>query len=186
MDTQTVQLIVIAVVALTLLVQSLAMLVGLILARKALRRLHEQVDEVRTSMLGVVSKVEPLVAGVRDLITHTSPKIESAISDLAVVSSSLRKQTSEVQDAADDLIARFRRQGTRVDTILTKVFDTVDRASDFVTVAVSRPVRQISAILASAKAVVETLRNGSADSHGVVDHASVNADHAGIETDGHL
>lgn len=187
MDIQTVQLIVIAVVALVLLLQSIAMLVALIVARKAISKVHQQVDEMRTSVLGVVEKAEPVIAGVRDLITHTSPKIESTITDLAEVTSSLRKQTSDVQAAADDLIARFRRQGARVDTMLTKIFDSVDRASGFMTVAVSKPVRQISAILASAKAVVESLRNGSADSHevhGMVDRGMV--DHATMDKDGYL
>lgn len=184
MDIQTVQLIVIAVVALTLLIQSLAMLGALIVARKAINKVHQQVDEMRTSVLGVVEKVEPVIESVRDLITNTTPKIESAVSDLAEMTSSLRKQTGDVQAAADDLISRFRRQGARVDMMLTKIFDTVDRASGFMTVAVSKPVRQISAILASAKAVVETLRNGHADSHGVMDHGVV--DHAVMDKDGYL
>jgi hypothetical protein len=43
--------------------------------------------------------------------------------------------------------------------MLTGTLDAIDRASGFVTDAVSRPMRQLSRLLASAKAIVESLRN---------------------------
>jgi len=43
--------------------------------------------------------------------------------------------------------------------MFTGVLDTADRAGTLVTAAVATPVRKLSGILASVKAVVETLRS---------------------------
>jgi hypothetical protein len=45
--------------------------------------------------------------------------------------------------------------------MLSHVLDTLQRTGDFMTDAVNKPVRQFSAILASVKAVVESLRSGA-------------------------
>jgi hypothetical protein len=54
---------------------------------------------------------------------------------------------------------RMNRQFTRVDSMFTSTLDTVDRATSFVTGTVSKQVRQLSAVLASAKAIIESLRS---------------------------
>lgn len=176
LDSQTVQLIIVAAVAIVMLLQALALLIGLIIARKAILTTHEELEDIRNAIMGVVDKLEPVIDTARELLAHTSPKIEATVTDLAAISSGLRKETADVQAAANEMIDRFRHQGARVDTMLTKIFDVVDRASTFMTVAVSKPVRQLSAFLASAKAVVETLRNGAHDGHATVEHAQVDQD----------
>jgi hypothetical protein len=47
-----------------------------------------------------------------------------------------------------------------MDSMLTNTFNAVDRAAGFMSDTVSKPMRQLSGILASAKAVVESLRSG--------------------------
>ena len=67
-------------------------------------------------------------------------------------------QAADVQSAANEIIERVRRQASRLDTMLSNVLDAVERASVFMADTVAKPMRQLSAILASAKAVVESLR----------------------------
>jgi hypothetical protein len=45
--------------------------------------------------------------------------------------------------------------------MLSHVLDTLDRTGHFMSDVVNKPMRQFSAILASVKAVVESLRNGA-------------------------
>ncbi len=101
----------------------------------------------------------PVIENTRDLFARLAPKIESTTSDLAVLTRALRDQTADVQAAADEIIARARRQASRLDTMLSSVLDAVDRASAFMADTVAKPMRQLSAFLASAKAVVESLRS---------------------------
>ncbi len=54
---------------------------------------------------------------------------------------------------------RVRSQASRIDTMLTNVLDASSAPGDFMADTVSKPMRQLSAILASAKAALESLRN---------------------------
>ena len=169
-DSQTLQLAIVAAVAITMLLQAIALLAILVVVRKSVRSMRDEVQEMRTSITGVINKAEPVVDGVRQLLTRTSPKIESSVADLAAITANLHRQTNDVQTAATEIVERFRRQSARVDAKLTNIFDVLDRATNVMSDAVSKPMRQLAGILASAKAVMETLRNGAPESHAHEDH----------------
>lgn len=152
LDSQTVQLALVAAVALAMLIQAIVLLAALFVLRKLARNLQEQVEDIRSSVM-------PVIENTRDLFDRLAPRIESTTADLAVLTRALRDQTADVQAAADEIIARARRQASRMDTMLSSVLDAVDRASAFMADTVAKPMRQLSAFLASAKAVVESLRN---------------------------
>jgi hypothetical protein len=158
LDLQTTELIIVAAVAVTMLLQAILLLATFIVMRKTIRSLHDEFDETRAAMTRLMEKAEPVVEGTRSFLANTAPKIESTVTDLAAVAQKLRAQTDDVQAAAGEIIERTRRQGARIDSMMTKTLDTVDRAAGFVTDSVSKPMRQLSAVLASAKAVVDSLR----------------------------
>jgi methyl-accepting chemotaxis protein len=151
LDNQTIQLVLVAVVVLVMLVQTVVLLAVFFVIRKAARSMREDLEDLRSS-------VAPIIYNTRDLLTRLTPKIEETTSDLAVLAHSLRTQAADVQSAADEIVERVRRQAGRLDTMLSNVLDAVERASVFMADAVAKPMRQLSAILASAKAVVESLR----------------------------
>jgi hypothetical protein len=179
LNMQTTQLIIVAAVALTMLIQAFVLLAALIVARKTIKKMHEELDETRAKVMVLVDKVQPIIEKVpaildhtREFLVKTTPKIEGAVADLAVVTQKIRAESNDVQVAASELIERARRQGARVDSMMTKTLDTVDRAASFMTDTVSRPMRQLSAVMASAKAVVETLRTGPANGRGRTEHVN--------------
>jgi ABC-type transporter Mla subunit MlaD len=176
LDLQTTQLIIVAAVALSMLVQALVLLATFIVARKMIMKLQNDLDETRAKVMGLIDKVQPLVEKTREFLEHTTPKIEGAVADIAVVTQKLRAESDDVQAAASDLIERARRQGARMDSMMTKTLDTVDRAASFMTDTVAKPMRQLSAVLASAKAVVETLRSGPTDGRARTEHVNSEQD----------
>lgn len=151
-DPQTLQLILVSAVAVALVLQTIFLLALLVIARKAARGLKEEVEEIRSSVM-------PVIYNSRDLLARITPQIEATVDDLAHMAQDMRHQTAEIQGSAKAVLERMRTQMGRVDSMISSVLDSVDRASAFVTESVSKPVRQISGILASAKAVVESLRN---------------------------
>jgi len=165
LDSQNVQLIIVAAVALTMLLQAIALLAIFIVVRKSAKAMSEEIADLRVTVVHVIDKVEPVIDNIRTLLAHTGPKIESAASDLAAVSQNLRRQTNDIQAAANEIIERFRRQSARVDLMATRVFDVVDRGTSFMSDAVSKPMRQLAGFLASAKAVVESLRATAPEHH---------------------
>ncbi|MGA9061213.1 MAG: hypothetical protein WB341_06040 [Terracidiphilus sp.] len=152
LDNQTIQLALFALVALAMLVQAIVLLAAYFAVRKAARAANVKLEEFSSSVL-------PLVEKTRTLVTHLSPKIEQTADDVAALAHSLRTQTADVQGAASEIVARARAQASRLDTLMSNVLDAFERAGSFMTDAVNKPLRQLSAILASVKAAVESLRD---------------------------
>ncbi|MGA2341259.1 MAG: hypothetical protein ABSF75_15295 [Terracidiphilus sp.] len=154
LDNQTIQLALFALVALAMLAQAIVMFAAFLVVRKAARTADEKFEAFQSS-------VTPLINNTRALVTRLTPKIEQTADDLAALTHSLRVQTADVQFAANEIITRARVQATRLDVMLSHVLDTLDRTGHFMSDVVNKPMRQFSAILASVKAVVESLRNGA-------------------------
>jgi hypothetical protein len=165
LDTQTIQLALVAMVALAILIQAIVFVAALLVLRKMAKSITEQIQDLRSSVM-------PVIESTRDLFVRLAPKIEATTTDIAVLTRSLRNQTADVQVAAHEIIARVQRQASRVDTMLSNLLDAVERANAFMADAVSKPMRQISAFLASAKAVVESLRSSEGASRAEANRAS--------------
>ena len=156
MNNQTLLIVLVVFVALTgiaLLVQAIVVLVAFVTMRKTIVSLHSEVEEMRTSVM-------PILRMSKDFIEKVAPKVESIATDMADIAQRLREQTAEVQATTTEILDRVHRQTSRVDTIVTGVIDGVEHASNVFADSVSRPVRQISAVLASAKAFLSVLATG--------------------------
>jgi len=92
-------------------------------------------------------------------VERLTPKIDKTSDDLTALAHSLRIQTDELQTAANEIISRVRVQASRLDALMSDLLDGVDRASSFMADAVAKPMRQVSAVIASVKAAVESLRS---------------------------
>lgn len=152
LDNQTIELALIALVALAMLIQAIVLLAAFVALRKAARAIDEKIEDITSSVM-------PLVDKTRELLTTLTPKLQQTTEDVSALAHSLRVQTGDVRFAANEVIARVRAQTTRIDALLTSVLDAVDRAGGFMTDTIAKPMRQLSAILASVKATVESLRN---------------------------
>ncbi len=155
MNHETIELAGIGVAALALLMQAAVLLAIYLGISKALKSLKEDFDEMRSSVM-------PIVDNTREMLTRLSrltPKVESTVADAAEVVRVMRVQAEEVEVSLDQILERVRKQTTRVDGMFTGTLDTVEKASAFVTDAVSKPVRQLSGLLASIQAVIESLRS---------------------------
>jgi len=152
LDSQTIQLALVAAVALAMLIQSIVLLAGLVALRKLAKSIREDLSEMRSAVL-------PVIENTRNVIVRVAPKIEQTASDLALLTRALREQAADVQAAADEIIGRAQTQARRVDSMFSNVLDTVDRAGTFVAETVAKPMRQLTAFIASAKAVIDSLRS---------------------------
>jgi len=153
LDHQTIELALFALIALAMLAQAIVMFAAFLVLRKAARTADEKFEAFQSS-------VTPLIDNTRTLVTRLTPTIEQTAGDLAALTHSLRVQTADVQSTANEVIARARIQVVRLDAMLSHVLDTLDRTGHFMSDTVNKPIRQFSAILASVKAVIESLRSG--------------------------
>jgi ABC-type transporter Mla subunit MlaD len=156
--------VIVAVVAVTMLLQSIVLLAILTTLRKAVQSMRQDIEDLRASVV-------PVVDYVRELLVQTGPKIEATVTDLAAMSHNLRRQTADIQVAGNEIVQRLQKQSLRVDTMLSGILDAVDRATGFMTDTVTKPMRQLAGLLASAKAVVESLRHDAPAEQAAGDHA---------------
>lgn len=157
LDSQSILYIILAAVAVALVGQTILLLAIFVVLRKTARSFREDFEDLR-------SEITPIIHNTRELFIRVAPRIEDSAADLAAMAHSLRAQTVDIQASATEVLDKLRHQSARLDGMITSVFDAVDHATTFVTETVARPVRQLSSILASAKAVVESLRGNAPES----------------------
>jgi hypothetical protein len=150
-DPQTAQVIFAGVAAAALLLQAIVLLLIFVGVRKAVSGLREDFEELRSS-------VTPFVKEAREVFTRVAPKIEATTADMAALTQTLRSQSEELKVASAEIIGKARTQAERIDCMTTNVLDAADRAGTFVNLAITKPMRQLNGIVASIKAVVDTMR----------------------------
>jgi uncharacterized protein YoxC len=155
LNNQTILLAIVAVTALALLLQAAVLLAIFLSVRKTARTLKTQADEFRSSVI-------PILDRTRELIARVSPHVEATVTDVAAMTHGLRQQTEKVEATAQDILESLRQQSKRLDTMLSTVLDAVDRACGFLTVAVSKPARKLSGLLAFVKAIIVSLSSSGA------------------------
>jgi methyl-accepting chemotaxis protein len=178
LDNQTILLAFAVVTGLAMLLQTIILLAISFTLRKAAGSIQKEIGTLRTSLMPLIYDTREILASSRDtlfsaqefvanaqgFLTRVSPKVEASAGDLVEITRTLRTQTTQMQSSVTEILEKVRTQSGRVDHMVTGVLDTADRAQGFVTDVVSRPMRQISSILAVAKAVIETLRGARAQS----------------------
>ena len=172
LDQETILLAFACITGLAMLLQTFLLLLMAVAVRKTTKTLREEAETLRTSVMPVLydardtlantqivlSSAQEFVASAQSVLARVTPKVESATGDLAEIAQGLRVQTAEMQLAALEIMDRVRIQSNRLDEMVTTLLDTMDRAGGFVANAVSAPVRQVSKLLGTVKAVVESLR----------------------------
>ncbi|MGD0911630.1 MAG: hypothetical protein ABR928_07030 [Terracidiphilus sp.] len=150
-DPQSLQIVVAAVVGVTLLLQVILLFAILVGVRKAAIAVREDIDQIRSS-------ITPLLTDSHELLVRVGPKIEATTDDLAAFTHALREQTNNVQTTVTEISERARHQAGRIDFMVTSALDKADHAGAIVNDVVTKPLRQITGVMAWLRAVVETMR----------------------------
>jgi ElaB/YqjD/DUF883 family membrane-anchored ribosome-binding protein len=179
LDNETILLAFAVVTGLALVLQTIILLAIAAALRKAANSVREEAENLRTSVMPVIYDARDLLANTQTSLasaqaglataqeflanaqgfyTRVAPKVETAAADLVQITQTLRQQTAEFHSSAADVLEKVRRQGNRLDEMFTSLLNATDRAGGFVVDSVSRPVQQVSSMLRSVKAFVETLR----------------------------
>jgi uncharacterized protein YoxC len=154
MNHDTLLLIFVGLTGFALVVQAIVVLAAFLFARKTVKKLHVDIDELR-------SKVTPILTKSREIMDRVSPRIDSISSDVADLSRRVREQGQEFQASATEILERVNRQTDRVDSMFTSVFDSMERAGTAVAGSVNKPVRHVNGVFAGVKAFLNVLKKGN-------------------------
>ena len=165
MDHETIEMVCIALGAAALVMQAVVLLAVYIGVSKSTKKMKEEIEEMRSSVMPMVDNTRQLLGHTREVLVRLTPKVEATVTDFAELANSMRSQAADIEVAVDQILIRVRNQTSRIDTMFTGTLDAVDKASVFVAETVSKPVRQLSGLLAAVKAIVESLRASDPSDH---------------------
>jgi methyl-accepting chemotaxis protein len=168
----TLLLIFIAITAVAVLLQACVLLGIYLTVRKAVQRGQDQADDVRARLIPVLDSskelmesgkevvkiAKDLLNGANSLIADLEPRLESAATELANMVRDVHQQANRLQGSVDEVAFKALRQVDRVDHMATSTLNGLERFGNFVNETLNVPVRQLSGVIAAAKAVVGTLR----------------------------
>lgn len=132
-----------AIAAVTLLIQ-VSMLVGMfVVIRRATAKVQAIAEEARQKSFPTITLAQNLINDMNEL----SPKVKTAVANLADISETVRKQTAHVNQSVENIVNKANAQISRVDEMVSATLNAVDNASRAVEKAVELPTRRVSGVL---------------------------------------
>lgn len=157
-NTETLLIVMVAIIGFLVLAQFLAMIAMYFVFKKGMLAVTAHIEDFKGRALPVMDQSKEVLENTKHLIARLEPKLESAASDLAEMTRTASQEVKNLQLSTEEINQRVRNQAARVDAMTTNVLNNVDRAGHLLSVAVSAPVRQVSGVMAAAKAVMDVLR----------------------------
>jgi hypothetical protein len=162
----------IGITAVAVLLQASVLLGMFLIMRKGLAAAKEEAADFRTKLnpvldsskelldsgQDVIKLAKDVIKGTHSLIAELEPHLKSATTEFADMARDVHQQANKLQGAVDEVAFKAQRQVNRVDQMATSTLNRLERFGNLVNDAVNVPVRQLSGMIAAAKAVVGTLR----------------------------
>ena len=140
------------VVAIAILIQSLAML-GMWLS---LRKIPGKVDQIRAD---VRLHLDPMARSVTELLTITRGPLQTVTANLADISETLRQRSAQVDTVVEDLVEKSHQQIIRADQLMSSLVDKVEATTEKVQQSILTPLHEISAVVKGLQTGLEFLFN---------------------------
>ena len=109
-------IVVLVIVVAAMVAQLFVMLMLFFGFAKVAKNLKEEIADIRSSVM-------PIVFDLRKLVTKASPKLESAVGDIAFFTQSLRNQVHELEQTSSEVAERVRRLSARVDDMSSRMLE---------------------------------------------------------------
>ncbi|HWG21084.1 MAG TPA: hypothetical protein VG225_11200 [Terracidiphilus sp.] len=163
----TILIVVVAIAGVSVLLQMTCLLALAVIASKGLKAAKQYAEELRTEVIPAIHNTRDVLQSTRDLIAKLEPRLDAAAGDLAEITRTAREATTTITASADEIANRVRCQAERVDAMTTSALNGVDKIGHFLNETVNLPVRQVSGVLAAARAILSALRSPAPPHQGV-------------------
>jgi uncharacterized protein YoxC len=125
--------------------------------------MYRVVSKVQSRVDGIAEKVDPIVDKVRKITDDNSQNITTIVSSAAAVSLNAKdisevakEQAHRFAEIGRDFADRAKAQIARVDAAVDKTVDQVGVAGEAAKVAVMKPIKEASGLIAGVKAAVSS------------------------------
>jgi hypothetical protein len=140
----------VAMVAIAMSAQAVALIVMAVGAAKARKRGLEIAEEVR-------AKAMPIFNDTHEMIRDMAPKVKIITENLVETSHTVRGKAQDFDLTASDINLKTRAQVARVDGIVTSVLNTTTEITDTIQRGIKIPVREVSGLVNGLKAGLDVL-----------------------------
>lgn len=148
----------VAMVAVAMVAQAIAVIVAVFAAHKARTQLLSIAEEVRAKSL-------PVIDGAQFMVQDLQPKFRMLADNLVETSHVVRAKAAEFDETISEVNRRARNQTARVDDMFTSVLDSTEGIASTVQKTVSAPVREFHGIMNGLKAGFDVLAGRQENHH---------------------
>ncbi len=134
------------------------------------QRMQAKVLPLAARVEPILARAEPIFENARGILEDSRPRIAQMTGDAAVVTKAAREQAEQWRVVLDDAAERARVRISQIDEKVDETVQQVEQVGGAMKSAVTRPVREVNAILAGIKAAVATYVQGGRRPS--VDHAT--------------
>ncbi|MDQ2832224.1 MAG: hypothetical protein M3Y50_00455 [Acidobacteriota bacterium] len=140
----------VALVALAMLGQAVALIVMAVGVSKAAKRGMAILEEVR-------GKAMPLIDQAHSVVRDTAPKVKVITENLVETTHMVRGKAQEFDATASDINAKTKAQVARVNGIVTSVLNSTAEVTETVQRGIKIPLREVSGVVNGLKAGLDVL-----------------------------
>jgi len=157
-STETILAALVTVIAVAALIQLVILFMMFLAVRKGMKLAGEYATDMQEKIIPVLEHSKAFLQTSKQLITKLEPKLEAAATDLADLAHTANVESKKIQQSTSEITELVRRQTARVDSLTTEALNGLDRLGQVLNQVVTVPTRQVSGVVAAAKAIYETLR----------------------------
>lgn len=147
-----------AILGAAVLIQVIVLTVAAVAAMKTMKAARELGDEMRPLM----HQAKDLMHSAGQIVRRIEPKVDSAATDLAEIARIAREETQRLSESAEEITQRIRRQAERMEGLTNNAMNGAERVGYVLNQVVNTPARQVSGVMAAARAIFNSLRSSRA------------------------
>lgn len=157
MESGTVLTVLVGIIALAMILQSIAVLTFIMSFRKSVDRIEASVTQVSRDLQPVLQSAREFLIEGKEQVNAISAKVNAISANVLEISSTIKGQVHRVDELLVEGSERARMQLVRVDELISDTIMGVQDTGEMVRRAVLAPVREITAILSGVRTAVDVL-----------------------------
>ncbi len=157
MESGTLLAVLVGIIAVVMIIQSIAILILVLNLRKSIVRLETLLTQFTHDMQPVLESAREFLVDGREKVNAISARINAISANVLEISDIIKGQVARLDGLLTEASQRARLQLIRADELLSETITRAEETGEVVRRAVLAPVREITAILAGVRTTLDFL-----------------------------
>lgn len=157
MDSGTLLAVLVGIIAVAMIIQSIAILILVLNLRKSIERVETLLTQFTYDLKPVLESAREFLVDGREKVNAISAKLNAISANVLEISGIIKGQVARLDELLTEASQRARLQLVRADELLSETITRVEETGEVVRRAVLAPVREITAILSGVRTTLDFL-----------------------------